>query len=94
MRFLVLGLRHFSSLDKLRRRPARIDSFTEARIETPTYYEEDPAIDALLQELGEDPFDVWARLCAPSTTERTSSSRPRRMGKRRTVVRRRASVRD
>jgi hypothetical protein len=95
MRFLMLGFRRFSSADKHRQRPVRIDSFTEARVEMPVN-DEDAEIDALLRELGEDPFDVWARLCAPvpSTSERGSSTRPRRLGKRRACSRRRVGVRD
>lgn len=88
MRFLPLGFSHFSSRDKHRRRPARFDSFVHAHIETPAI-EHDPMLDALLRELGEDPFDVWARLCAPPlTTNREASSRSIRRSKRRGQTRR------
>jgi len=94
MRFLVLGFRCFSSADKHIRRPARIDSVAEARIAAAANGE-DPAIEALLQQLAEDPFDVWARSCAPSSTKRRDvGSRPRRLGKRRAQTRRRIGVRD
>jgi hypothetical protein len=94
MRFLMLAFRRFSSRDKHLHRPARIDSFVPDRVEAAAT-EDDPVIDALLRELGEDPFDVWARLCAPSLpTEHDPSSRTRRLGKRRVQMRRRVGARD
>ena len=94
MRFLMLGFRRFSSRDKHRQRPVQIDSFAPDHVEAAAT-EDDPEIDALLRELGEGPFDVWARLCAPALpTEHDPSSRTRRLGKRRVQMRRRVGARD
>lgn len=88
MRFLMLGFHRFSSRDKHRRRPARFDSIVHTYIETPAI-EDDPTLDVVARELGEDPFDVWARLCAPpSMTAREASSRSTRRSKRRGQTRR------
>lgn len=89
MRFLMLGFRRFSSRDKHRHRPSRIDSFATALAEGTTSTDE-LTLDTLLSDIAEDPFEVWARLCAPAPmTDRKASSRTTRRGKRRMQLRRR-----
>jgi hypothetical protein len=91
MRFLMLGFRRRSSADKHQRRPARIDS-PGTDFVTTAKAEDDAEIEALLRELGEEPFDVWARLYTPGPApEREPSVRVRRAGKPRMGIRRRAT---
>lgn len=94
MRFLVLGFRRPSSAVKPQHRPVRIDAPAMPVIKASTIADEaaDVAIEDLLRELGEDPFDVWARLCAPvPSSDREPSMR--RVVKRRAALRRRVGAR-
>jgi|GEM_PF-6932494 len=92
MRFLALGFRRPSFMVKQEQRPVRIIDVTVAPVVETSVMDEDAAIAAVLRELGEDPFDVWARLCAPvSASDRELAVR--RPSKRRWGIRRRVGAR-
>ncbi len=95
MRFLSLGFRRPAFARKHEQLPVPIHSWTESRSEIASMDDEDAALDALLRELGEDPFDVWSRLCVPdaSSDRGSSAGRVRRVAKPRAGLRRRVGDR-